>query len=170
MRSWLILVCCVACGGDESNNVRTQVEHQSRTLLDATASDWLPGSLIVIDDAATFPRPVALRVTMLDDANQRIGLTRTMGPWVFGDAHLRWAAAARGSGCTYALPDEPAVSCGYELEIFEAGASVVGVTASSYADDATECFYYAIVDTATDMGALQADLETRVADCRDSAD
>ena len=157
MMRWVPLVLLVGCTSEVPSLV---VERQPSTLAQATDSGWTHGSAILTGAPGifTFPQPVSLRITAVDDFRaempKQIAISQT-------------TVAPYGSG-ELAVTVEPtcdAMTCTAELSMTAAGSGLVAINAKA-SDDVRACFYYAVVDTSTDTMALQAQLEQSQEDCR----
>jgi hypothetical protein len=161
MKRWVALGMFVGLVGCTSENPSLIVERQAVPLDQATDAGWTRGSVILAGDAGafTFPQPLSLRFTIVDDAAAAMPATQLIS---------RGKVAIYGSG-QLAVTAEPVcqpMSCTAELTIMEAGSSMVAIDADGPSGGERNCFYYAVVDATTDTDALRAELETQQRDCR----
>ncbi|HEY5951662.1 MAG TPA: hypothetical protein VIV40_39480 [Kofleriaceae bacterium] len=158
MRRWLPLLLLPGCATDNPSLV---VERQSSPLAQASDAAWKPGSVIFAGDpqAFTFPQPIALRFTIVDDVTAEMPMQLTIA---------QPKLAPFGTG-TLAITVEPvcqAMYCTAEVSATAQGTSMLAIDATGPSGAERACFYYAVVDAATDTDALRADLEAQQQDCR----
>lgn len=161
MKRWVALGMLVGLVGCASENPSLIVERQAVALDRATDAGWSRGSVILAGDpgAFTFPQPLSLRFTIVDDAAAEMPVTHLIS---------KGRVAIYGSG-RFEVTAEPVcqpMSCTAELTITEAGSSMVSIDADGPSGGERNCFYYAVVDASTDTDALRAELETQQRDCR----
>ena len=155
---WLPLLLIAGCATEDSSLV---IERQPTTIAQATDSGWKRGSVILAGETGvfTFPQPVSLRLTMVDDATLEMPTQLAiMAPKVepFGAGQL-------------AVTVEPAcdaMTCTAELSVAATGSSMIAIEAKGPYGTERACFYYAVVDSSTDTDALRVDLEAQQQDCR----
>ncbi len=164
MRRFLALAICTACGGADEPPLFARIEHQPRALADVVEQEWVAGNEIVVDDTATFPQPLTVRYSIVDSAGVNVGI----GQHMFSTDGTTQLARINGnvSGCRYPLPDEPAQFCTAEFNVQAFGSNLLLL----YGDQATDCVYYAIVESTVDVEALRVELEGRATACRDAHD
>ncbi|HEY5921930.1 MAG TPA: hypothetical protein VIV11_09685 [Kofleriaceae bacterium] len=160
---WLPLLLLAGCATEDSSLL---IERQPTTIAQTSDTGWKRGSVILAGDAGifTFPQPVSLRFTMVDDATlempTQLAITAPkLEPF--------------GASSQLEVTIEPAcdaMTCTAELSVTAMGSSVIAVQAKGPYGTERACFYYAVVDASTDTDALRTDLETQQQDCRINAE
>jgi len=158
MRRWLPLVLLAACASENRSLV---VERQASPVAQATDAGWKRGSVILSGEPGTFtfPQPIALRLTIVDDDTAEMPkyLAISMGTVdPFGAGAVEVSVA----------PDCQPMRCFAELRVTAAGSSMVAIEATGPKGIERQCFYYAVVDSGTDTDALRTSLEEQQRDCR----
>lgn len=154
----------MACSGSEAPVGNLLIEYQPRDRAEVLDADWPSGSAIVVTDAPSFPQPLAVRVRVVDDTKADYGVAH-VSLSMYGTTQLQPGDTT--SGCHYRLPDEAAVYCTYDLDVVGLGSSMLLVTANAPSDATVrDCFYYAVVDSTTDVEVLRASLDARADTCR----
>ena len=164
MRWCFFVACCAACSATEAPVGNLLIEYQARDRADVRDADWSSGSAIVVAEAPSFPQPLSVRVRVVDDANADYGVAQ-VSLSMYGTTQLQ--AGDTTSGCYYRLPDVAASYCTYDFDVVGLGSSMILVTANAPHDaPVRDCFFYAIVDSTTDVDVLRASLDARVDTCR----
>lgn len=161
MMRWVPLVLLAACASENPDLV---IERQPTPLAQATDAGWTRGSVILAGDpgAFTFPQPLSLRFTIVDDATLEMPTAELI-------AQPKLELSGAGQATVTVVPTCQPTHCTAEVSITGAGETMLAIEADGPAGIERACFYYAVVDTSTDTDALRADLETRQRDCRFAA-
>lgn len=160
MKRWVALGMLVGLVGCASENPSLIVERQAVPLAQATDGAWSRGSVILAGDpgAFTFPQPLSLRFTIVDDAAAEMPMTQLISSG---------KVATYGSG-QFQVMVEPVCQprfCTAEVSVTAAGSSMLALDAEGPNGGERICFYYAVVDASTDTDTLRAELETQQRDC-----
>jgi hypothetical protein len=157
-----MLFVCVSCGAVPLGNVL--IEYQPRHRGDVRNAEWMRGDTIVVAEASSFPQALAVRIRVVDEDDADYGVAH-LSLELYGQAQLR--PGDTSSGCYYPRPDEAPLYCIYDFDVIGLGSNMLNVKANAPSSDAVrDCFYYALVDSSTDVDALRASLDTRAEACR----
>lgn len=158
MKRWGVLLLLAGCTTENPDLV---IERQPTALAQATDAGWQRGSVILAGEpgAFTFPQPVSLRITIVDDATLDTPTAELI-------ARPMLAVPGAGQATVTLEPVCQPTYCTAEISITGAGESMLAIEASGPSGGERDCFYYAVVDTTVDVDALKAELETRQRDCR----
>jgi len=158
MKRWVPLVLLVGCTSEVRSLV---IERQPSALAQATDSGWTHGSAILTGEPGifTFPQPVSLRVSAVDDFRAEM-------PKQVAISQATVAPYGSGELAVTVEPTCDAMTCTAELSLTASGSGMVAIHANAAGEPVRACFYYAVVDTSTDTMALQARLEASQEDCR----
>lgn len=155
-----------ACTTDTDPDAR--IERQSTTLADANASAWKEGGgvLVAVPGTFTFPQPLSLRISIVDnkvpDADgaptQLTIKTATLAPYE--------------SAATLEVVSAPTCSqnfCSAEFKVTGLGESMLTVSADGPDGKQNDCFYFAMyeeTDPVTAGTTHRTELEAKQSDCR----
>jgi hypothetical protein len=162
MKRWGVMLLLAGCASENPDLV---IERQPAPVAQATDAAWKRGSVILAGEPGTFtfPQPLALRFTIVDDAAAEMPAPQLIAK---GKVALSGAGQAQVTVDTVCQP----MYCTAEVSITGMGETMLAVTADGPSGGERDCFYYAVVDASTDTAALQAELETRQRDCRFAAE
>ncbi len=161
MKRWVALGMFIGLVGCTSENPTLVVERQAAPLAQATDTGWMHGSAIVAGEPGTFtfPQPIALRFTVVDDAAAEMPVAQLISKGkvgVFGAGQLQVTVE----------PTCQPTFCTAEVSVTAAGTSMLAIDANGPDGDERSCFYFAVVDASTDTDALRTELEKQQHDCR----
>lgn len=166
MRVIAYLALAVFLGCTTEPNARLFVEHQAKRLDQATESDWVVDSEVVTAEPGSFPQPLTLRYTTLDEGGNAVGIGRNSID-SYGEAQV--VRIDTIDKCVYRLPDVPPSYCIAEFDVLGFGSSMLLITAVSPTNDApqvSDCIYYAVVDPSADVDVVRMQLEQERAVCQ----
>ena len=143
------------------------VERQPVVLEQARSDAWIVGSGIATLDALTFPQPLTLRFSVVDDAaNPKLALPlKGVRFDTYGASQLQVRAPQT---CPRSTPDSAAVYCLSEFSVADAGLSMLVMHAETSAGIATTCFYYGVVDATFDAQSLRDEQEAKKRMCEET--